>query len=189
MLASTASPPLREIATVLMKVSQNLYAETLLKALGAARGGLGTAEGGRVAVRTTLDAGAFRATRYVMADGSGLSRYNYVTAGDADERARADVQGSAASRRLRRDAADRRQGRHDRDADASARAPKGTPSRRPGRSPTCASLSGFVRTRDGEMLVFSILAQRLRHPRGDGQLDRRPRRRDPGELHAASRSH
>ena len=39
-----------------MKVSQNLYAETLLKALGAARGGLGTAEGGRRAVRTTLDA-------------------------------------------------------------------------------------------------------------------------------------
>ena len=38
-LVSTESPPLREIATVLMKVSQNLYAETLLKAIGAARGG------------------------------------------------------------------------------------------------------------------------------------------------------
>ena len=40
-IVETASPPLREIATVLMKVSQNLYAETLLKAIGAARGGLG----------------------------------------------------------------------------------------------------------------------------------------------------
>ena len=36
-LATTPSPPLREIATVLMKASQNLYAETLLKALGAHR--------------------------------------------------------------------------------------------------------------------------------------------------------
>ena len=41
------SPPLREIATVMMKVSQNLYAETLLKTVGAARGGLGTVAAGR----------------------------------------------------------------------------------------------------------------------------------------------
>ena len=37
-----------------MKVSQNLYAETLLKAIGAARDGLGTFEGGLQAVRATL---------------------------------------------------------------------------------------------------------------------------------------
>jgi D-alanyl-D-alanine carboxypeptidase len=29
-----------------MKASQNLYAETLVKAIGSARGGLGTFEGG-----------------------------------------------------------------------------------------------------------------------------------------------
>ena len=46
-LAQWQSPPLSEIAAVLMKVSQNLYAETLLKAIGAAKGGLGTIEGGR----------------------------------------------------------------------------------------------------------------------------------------------
>ena len=49
-ICETTSPSLREIATVLMKVSQNLYAETLLKAIGAARGGLGTFEGGLTAV-------------------------------------------------------------------------------------------------------------------------------------------
>ena len=47
MLARTESPPLREIAPVLMKVSQNLYAETLLKAAGAAGGGIGTVQAGR----------------------------------------------------------------------------------------------------------------------------------------------
>ena len=98
-LVSTASPPLRDIATVLMKVSQNLYAETLLKAMGAARGGLGTAEGGRRAARAALDAWGIPADAYVMYDGSGLSRYNYVTPETRDERARADVPGSAASRR------------------------------------------------------------------------------------------
>ena len=53
--SSTQSPPLREIATVLMKVSQNLYAETLLKAIGAARGGLGTTQAGASACAKTLD--------------------------------------------------------------------------------------------------------------------------------------
>ena len=46
-LVSTQSPPLKDIAVVLMKVSQNLYAETLMKAIGTARGGLGTTSGGR----------------------------------------------------------------------------------------------------------------------------------------------
>ena len=40
-LVTTTSAPLRDVATVLMKVSQNQYAETLLKALGTARGGAG----------------------------------------------------------------------------------------------------------------------------------------------------
>ena len=53
-LVSTESPPLKEIATVLMKVSQNLYAETFMKAIGTARGGLGTASGGRTTISGIL---------------------------------------------------------------------------------------------------------------------------------------
>ena len=63
-----------------MKVSQNLYAETLLKAPGAARSGLGTAEVGRNAVREQLQRVENSAGSSREADGSGLSRYNYVTA-------------------------------------------------------------------------------------------------------------
>ena len=49
LLVQTQSPPLREVATTMMKVSENLYAETLLKASGAADGGLGTVAGGWLA--------------------------------------------------------------------------------------------------------------------------------------------
>jgi D-alanyl-D-alanine carboxypeptidase/D-alanyl-D-alanine-endopeptidase (penicillin-binding protein 4) len=52
-LAQAESPPLRDIASVLMKVSQNLYAETFLKAAGAAAGGAGTTETGRAALRAS----------------------------------------------------------------------------------------------------------------------------------------
>ena len=156
-LATTPSPPLGEIATVLMKVSQNLYAETLLKALGAARNGLGTAEGGRVAVRNTLAAWGIPRDAHVLYDGSGLSRYNYVTASTLtavlehmyqDPRHHdafvatlpiAGKDGTIGSR-LRRTRAE------------------GNAVAKTGSIANVRSLSGFVRTRDGEMVVFSILA-------------------------------
>ena len=79
-LVSHLSPPLSEIATALMKLSQNLYAENLLKTVGAgARPG--TTEAGRESVREVLTAWGIPPDAYIIADGSGLSRYNYVTAG------------------------------------------------------------------------------------------------------------
>lgn len=155
-LATTRSPPLGDIATVLMKVSQNLYAETLLKAAGAARDGLGTWPGGRRVVAATLAQWGVPADSYVMYDGSGLSRYNYVTAETVttvlahlykDPRHKepflatlpiAGKDGSMASR-LKRTRAE---------SNAVAKT---------GSIANVRSLSGFVRTRDGEMLVFSIL--------------------------------
>ena len=74
-VVTTASPTLREIATVLMKVSQNLYAETFLKALGPRATGLGTAEGGRMSVRSTLSRVGCPRDAHILYDGSGLSRY------------------------------------------------------------------------------------------------------------------
>jgi D-alanyl-D-alanine carboxypeptidase/D-alanyl-D-alanine-endopeptidase (penicillin-binding protein 4) len=158
-IVETTSPPLREIATVLMKVSQNLYAETLLKATGAARGGLGTFEGGLAAVRAALASWGVPDDAYVNADGSGLSRYNYLTASAVtavlereykDERHRqafmatlpiAGKEGEGTmSARMRRTR-----------AEANAMAKTGSIS-------NVRALSGYVRSRDGEMLVFSILA-------------------------------
>jgi D-alanyl-D-alanine carboxypeptidase/D-alanyl-D-alanine-endopeptidase (penicillin-binding protein 4) len=155
-LVTTQSPSLREIGTVLMKVSQNLYAETFLKAVGAARGGLGTFESGRRAVREILSGWGIPPDAHVLVDGSGLSRYNYVTARTIttilermhrDERHRAAFEATlpiagkdgTIATRLRRTRAE------------------GNAIAKTGSIANVRSLSGYVRTRDGEQLVFSIL--------------------------------
>lgn len=157
MVVRTESPTLREIAGVLMKVSQNLYAETLFKAMGVPAMGAGTARGGREAVARTVREWGLDDRSLVMADGSGLSRYNYVTPAllaDILQRMYVDSRHKAAFRaslpiagkdgtlsvRLRRTR-----------AEANAAAKTGSIS-------NVRSLSGYVETRDGEPLVFSILA-------------------------------
>src|SRR6185436_120413 len=72
------SPPLSDLATRLMKNSVNLYAETLLKTIGATAGAA-TFEGGRTAAAATLQPWGVVPAGVVQVDGSGLSRYNYVT--------------------------------------------------------------------------------------------------------------
>jgi D-alanyl-D-alanine carboxypeptidase/D-alanyl-D-alanine-endopeptidase (penicillin-binding protein 4) len=151
------SPPLREIGSVMMKVSQNLYADTLLKALGAAVNGTGTVAAGRDALLAALRDWKIDERSLVMADGSGLSRYNYVTADFItalldrmyiDPRHRdpfmatlavAGKEGTVASR-LRKTR-----------AEGNARVKTGSIS-------NTRALSGYVRTRDGETLAFSIIA-------------------------------
>ncbi len=117
-LVTTASAPLRDVATVLMKVSQNQYAETLLKAVGAARGGAASTTGGRLAAAETFRAWGIPDDGYVMSDGSGLSRYNYVAPSAITAILARMHQDAATSRRVRRYPADRRTRRHDLDADA-----------------------------------------------------------------------
>ena len=74
------SEPLSTLAGYAMKVSQNFYAETLLKTLGRTADRPGTAESGRQVVRETLSRWGIAADAHVLYDGSGLSRYNYLTA-------------------------------------------------------------------------------------------------------------
>jgi len=79
-LVEYQSPPLREIARTLMKVSENLYGETLLRAVGRIEGRPATAKDGRAAVMEVVKSWGIPAGSIVIADGSGLSRYNYLTA-------------------------------------------------------------------------------------------------------------
>ena len=156
-LARTESPPLAEIATVMMKVSQNLYAETLLKATAAAAGGLGTIDGGRAIALSRLREWQIDEGSLVMVDGSGLSRYNYVTAEllttlltrlYADPVHRDPFMATLAV--AGRDGTVQARMRRTR-AESNARVKTGSIS-------NVRTLSGYVRTRDGEMLAFSILA-------------------------------
>ena len=74
LLFTHRSPPLREILGVLLKVSQNLYAETLLKTLGKGSFAAGIQEVQRVLTELGIPA-----QNFIITDGSGLSRYSYIT--------------------------------------------------------------------------------------------------------------
>lgn len=161
-LAAYRSAPLSEIGTQMMKTSQNLYAETLFRTLGA-RGGSGTSAGGRKAVEDVLTSWGIAPDSYVMADGSGLSRYNYVTAETL----------VAILRRMWQDP------RHasvfeatlpvaGRDGTLSGRM-KGTRAEGNVRAKTgsianARALSGYLRTLGGELVVFSIIANHFNAP-------------------------
>jgi len=157
-LVETSSPPLRDIATVMMKVSQNLYAETLLKAVGAAKSGTGAADAGRDAAREIFTGWKIPAT-YVQADGSGLSRYDYVTADMLVallEHFRADQTFIATLPIAGKDGTVSTRMRATR-AEGNAVAKTGSIS-------NVRALSGYVKTRDGETLAFSILANNFTVP-------------------------
>ena len=157
-LIESQSPPLREIATVMMKVSQNLYAETLLKAVGASKKGLGTSENGRTAAREIFERWKIPAS-YVQADGSGLSRYDFVTADmivTILEHLRGDPAFLATLPIAGRDGTISTRMRATR-AEANAIAKTGSIA-------NVRALSGYVRTRDGETLAFSILANNFTIP-------------------------
>jgi D-alanyl-D-alanine carboxypeptidase/D-alanyl-D-alanine-endopeptidase (penicillin-binding protein 4) len=145
-----------------MKVSQNLYAEALLKTLGREHG-VGTAENGRRVVRDVLEGWGVTPDQHRQYDGSGLSRYNYVTPGGIvailrhmalDERLRdgwmaalpvAGGDGTLANRMRRPRVA------------GNVRAKTGSIA-------NVRSLSGYVTTRDGELIAFSIIGNHFLVP-------------------------
>jgi D-alanyl-D-alanine carboxypeptidase/D-alanyl-D-alanine-endopeptidase (penicillin-binding protein 4) len=80
-LGSTESPELRRIVYETNHISNNLYAETLLRTLGKEFKGNGCYDSSYVAVRNILkDLGVDTSRGYTLQDGSGLSRQNFISA-------------------------------------------------------------------------------------------------------------
>jgi D-alanyl-D-alanine carboxypeptidase/D-alanyl-D-alanine-endopeptidase (penicillin-binding protein 4) len=162
-IVESQSPPLREIATTMMKVSQNLYAETLLKAIGSGGGATATAQAGRTAAQRIFEAWGIQPGSYVQADGSGLSRYDFVTAEmivTLLERMHKDPR--------HRDAFVATMPIAGKDGTISTRM-RGTRAEanavaKTGSIANVRALSGYVKTRDGETLAFSILANNFTIP-------------------------
>jgi D-alanyl-D-alanine carboxypeptidase/D-alanyl-D-alanine-endopeptidase (penicillin-binding protein 4) len=153
-LLAFESPDLRTVLRIMLKVSQNLYAETLLKALSPYRAGK-TFEDGKDQIRQLLGGIGVSEDQFVLADGSGLSRYNLLTpdtlvtlleyAWGAPYRADfvdclpiGGVDGTLRQRMLASAAT------------ANARAKTGT-------LMYVRCLSGYIHTRDGERLAFSLM--------------------------------
>ena len=77
-LARLSPPPLLDTAAITNKVSQNVYAELLLRRIGRVRG-TGSIADGQAAVRAMLLKAGVPRGAYDFADGSGMSNYNRVS--------------------------------------------------------------------------------------------------------------
>ena len=80
LLSTYKSPLLKDIVYWLNKKSVNLYAEHLLKAVGQKKNKDGSTQGGAKAVANWWKAQGINTDGLHMEDGSGLSRYNGITA-------------------------------------------------------------------------------------------------------------
>ncbi len=78
-LAEHVSQPLIEIVRMTNKVSQNLHAEILLRAVGREKFGVGSTAAGLKAERDFLKAAGVADGDVVLSDGSGLARDDLVT--------------------------------------------------------------------------------------------------------------
>jgi D-alanyl-D-alanine carboxypeptidase/D-alanyl-D-alanine-endopeptidase (penicillin-binding protein 4) len=149
------SPPLREILPALQKPSQNQIAEILFKTLGLERTGVGTADSGRAVIERQLTEWGIATTSFAVRDGSGLSRHDYI-APDAIVRV-LDVMRKGPSFSVYRDAlpiagvdgsiANRMRGT----------AAAGNVHAKTGFVDKARSLSGYVTTANGRVLLFSFL--------------------------------
>jgi serine-type D-Ala-D-Ala carboxypeptidase/endopeptidase (penicillin-binding protein 4) len=156
------SPPLAEIADVLMKWSRNGYAETVLAAMAPA-GGAASGTRGLETLRTTLAGFGLPPESYLPRDGSGLSRYDYVSAEALTTLLEAIASNPAHAERFRSTLPV---------AGVSgllANRMKGTPAEGRVAAKTGAlfnirAISGYLTTLAGEPMVFSMLVNNFRVP-------------------------
>lgn len=78
-LASRQSMPLSELLVPFLKLSNNLHAEILVKAMGRATSGKGTWSAGLAALAGRLPAYGIDPARLSLRDGSGLSRMDQIS--------------------------------------------------------------------------------------------------------------
>jgi D-alanyl-D-alanine carboxypeptidase/D-alanyl-D-alanine-endopeptidase (penicillin-binding protein 4) len=161
-LVSYQSAPLSALAVRLMKASQNQYAETFLKTVSDGTGVRSTGAG-RLAAQAILEGWGVPASELILRDGSGLSRYDFVTPAalvavlahvDRDARLREPFVASLPIA--------------GRDGTLSTRM-LGTPAEGNVRAKTGSmtgvrAIAGYVATADGERLVFSIVANNFETP-------------------------
>ncbi len=149
------SPLLKDILTMMLKRSQNLYAETLTRTMGWKSTGLGSFRNGKKIVVNELEKFGIKPGTYRYMDGSGLSRYDYISpdqiaailTGMWNSRYKniwynalpiAGVDGTLSKRMIGTKAG-------------------GNVHAKTGTIANVRSLSGYVTTADGEPLVFSFI--------------------------------
>jgi len=144
------------VIEVVNKRSQNFYAESLLKVLGARRCGRGTWAGGLAVVREYLAEIGLEPGTYRLADGSGMSRNNRFTARQLTRLLRAAAAGRWGTELLRTlpYSGERFLSWEKRLAQPPYR---GNVLAKTGTLRGVSALSGLVEARSGRRYVFSIL--------------------------------
>jgi len=163
-LAAHHSPPLREIVAATNKQSINLAAEMLLKKLGREIHGVGSTNAGLEVVRALLAGTGIDVDRLRLFDGSGLSRQDMISTRDL----------ASFLRWARRSGIGR-----DYMASLPVAGRDGTLARRlhgtlaennviakTGYMNGVRAISGYMRSRDGEWLAFSIVTNNYSVPTG-----------------------
>jgi D-alanyl-D-alanine carboxypeptidase/D-alanyl-D-alanine-endopeptidase (penicillin-binding protein 4) len=153
-LARHVSNPLSSYLAVINKESNNLFAELVFRTLGRTVEGMGTPEASARAVAAALQATGVDLSGVVLADGSGLSAGNRVSASTfvsvlqrMASSSRWDAYWSSLPEAGRRGELGRM---YSTPAAHNLRAKTGT-------IEGVSALSGMVRTQDGERVVFSLL--------------------------------
>jgi D-alanyl-D-alanine carboxypeptidase/D-alanyl-D-alanine-endopeptidase (penicillin-binding protein 4) len=156
------SPPLRDVLPAMMKPSQNQIAEALFRTLALEATGTGDPDSARRVVERQLAEWGIDSSWFVVRDGSGLSRHNYLAPNALVrilDRMRthdaasvflesfpvAGVDGTIASRM------------RGTPAEGNLRAKTGTIDK-------ARALSGYVTAADGRVLIFSLLANNFTTP-------------------------
>ena len=156
------SPPLREVLAAFEKPSQNQIGEILLKTLGLRGTGVGTADSGRAVVERQLESWGIAPTSFAVRDGSGLSRHNYI-APDAVVRILDTMRRSEHAAVFRASlpiaGVDGTIRNRMRDTPAA-----GNVHAKTGSVDKARSLSGYVTSADGRVLIFSLLCNNFTTP-------------------------
>ncbi|MBI4578179.1 MAG: D-alanyl-D-alanine carboxypeptidase/D-alanyl-D-alanine-endopeptidase [Planctomycetes bacterium] len=163
-LATTVSPPLKELIKVVNKVSHNFFADQIVRTLGLRRLGTGDFQSGAKAVRVWLkDIRAPQAETFRMRDGSGLARDNLVQPRQACHVLRYMKQspkgGAAFIESLPVGGLDGTLGER-----LAEPATKGNVRAKTGYISHVRCLSGYVTDADGNTLVFSMMCNQYTVP-------------------------
>ena len=162
-LVSYQSAPLSTLAIRLMKVSQNQYAETLLKAVGGGPGALPATTAGWRAAQAIVEGWGVRPGALIQRDGSGLTRYDFVTPEslvtilthvDRDPRLKDPFEASLPIAGRDGTLTNRMKGTA---AEGNARAKTGSMT-------AVRGTAGYVTSADGERFVFAILVNSYDSP-------------------------
>ena len=161
-IVAMTSPTLREILPYFEKPSQNQIGEILYKTLGFVKTGVGTADSARAVVSRQLIEWGAPPDGFAVRDGSGLSRHNYLSPRTLV--VVLDVMRRSPDFRVFYDALPVA------GVDGTIRnRMKGTPAEgnvhaKTGTIDKARSLSGYVTTADGRLLLFSALANNYTVP-------------------------